>query len=87
MNSFAEQLLTTAYNHYKQTGELLYQVKPLNPQYLLNVLNSVQTLVDFGYITDVSDNLFNDNDIQLSPLEEMFFSITPTGIEYVRTNR
>lgn len=87
MDKFAEQLLNTAYNHYEQTGESLYQVKPLNSEYIIHVLNSVPTLLDLGYITDVSDNLLNCSGFHLSPLEEMYFSITLTGIEYVRANR
>lgn len=80
-------ILLEAYEHYTNTTNRHFIVLPKNPEYLLNVLNSVQTLKENGYIDNVSDNLLNDSPINIYPVESMSFDITSAGIEYVRANR
>lgn len=79
-------ILFEAYEHFKKTNDMHFEILPKNPDYLLNVLNSVQILQNDGYITNVSENLLNDNSIYLVPMESMSFDITLAGIEFVRDN-
>lgn len=87
MSYIKYQVLEEAYEQYQQSGEREFIVIPKNPEYLIRVLNTVPTLLDEGYITNVTDNLLNDSSIQIVPTEYMSFTITFDGIEYVRRNR
>lgn len=81
-------LLTEAYENYQKTGNKHFTVIPKNSEYLLFVINSVPDLQERGYITNVSDNLLNEDSISLVPLEDMSFDITFRGIEFIeKTNR
>lgn len=85
MNNFSLQLLKNAYEHYQETGDYEYTILPVNPSYLVSVLNCIGTLLEDSYIEDVTDNLLNDNAINIVPMEKMSFCITRNGIEYVRS--
>lgn len=89
MNNYLKRypVLLEAYEHFKKTNDEHYKILPKNPNYIVNVLNSVQTLQAGGCITNVSDNLLNHNSISLVPLETMSFDITSAGIAFVSANR
>lgn len=78
-------VLLEAYKHYENTGDKHFEVLPKSSDYLLSVINSVESLQENGYIVNVSDNLTNDKSIYLAPLESMSFDITTAGIEFVRS--
>lgn len=88
MRSYLEQnpILLEAYEHFKSTNDRQYKTIPKNPGYLVNLLNSVETLQADGYISNLSHNL-SGNSTKLNPLEVMSFEITPAGVEYVERNR
>lgn len=70
MNNFSLQLLKNAYEHYQETGDYEYTILPVNPSYLVSVLNCIGTLLENAYIEDVTDNLLNDNAINIVPMEK-----------------
>lgn len=80
-------ILEEAYEQYQKSYEREFRVIPKNPDYIISVLNTIPTLMEQGFITDVTDNLLNGSSIQLIPLEYMSFTLTSDGIEYVRSNR
>lgn len=80
-------ILEEAYEKYQQTYEREFRVIPKNAEYIISALNTIPTLIEEGFITDVTDNLLNGSSIQLTPLEYMSFTLTSDGIEYVRSNR
>lgn len=80
-------LLEEAYDQYQRTLNNEFVVIPKNPEYLISVLNAIPTLLECGYITDVTPNLLHDASIDIVPLEHMSFSITGDGIKYVRCGR
>ena len=80
-------ILEEAYEKYQQTYEREFRVIPKNTEYIISALNTIPTLIEEGFITDVTDNLLNGSSIQLTPLEYMSFTLTSDGIEYVRSNR
>lgn len=80
-------VLYEAYEHYRKTGDRCFKVLPKNPDYLLNVLNTVPSLQESGYIDNVSDNLLNDDAISLFPLEDASFDITFAGIRFIEHSR
>ncbi len=80
-------ILYEAYEHYRKTGNKHFIVVPKNPYYLLVVINSVSDMLKRGFITNVSDNLLNNDFISLHPLEEMSFDITFSGIRFIESRR
>ena len=81
------QILEEAYDHYQRSWNEKFTFLPKSPEYLVNVINTVPTLMNNGFITDVSNNLLECNSISLTPPEYMSFTITSDGIEYVRSGR
>ena len=75
-----------AYENYIKTGNRRFSCIPKNPDYLLNILNSVPDLLEDGYIANASDNLTHRNSTNLVSTDSMSFDITAAGIEYVRIN-
>ena len=80
-------ILEEAYDQYQRSLNREFTVVPKNPEYLIDVLNTISTLLERGFVADVTDNLLNNASIELQPLEHMAFTITTTGIEYVRRCR
>ena len=85
MDKLEKQLLTDAYNHCMKTGEYEYRITPANQQSFFNLAKTSQSLKNYGYIRDLSDNLLGKTDFLIP--SEVFFSITFDGIKYVRSKR
>lgn len=80
-------ILYEAYEHYRKTGDNHFIVLPKCPDYLLAVINTISDMLERGFVTNVSDNLFNVASISLVPLEEMSFDITFNGIRFIESRR
>ncbi len=80
-------ILFEAYEHYQKTRDSHYDFLPKNPDYVLNAINAIPCLLEYGYVDNVSDNLLDNAPISLSPLEHMCFDITLKGIQFVESGR
>ena len=80
-------LLEEAYDQYQHSLNDEFTVLPKSPEYLISALNTIPTLMEAGFITDVTENLLDNASINLVPTEHMSFIITSDGIEYVRCGR
>lgn len=89
INKNSYPVLYEAYEHYVNTGERHFRVVPKNPEYIVNVLNTIHTLKNNGYIDNVSDslNLPEIDGFNLIPPEPMSFDITFEGIWFVEDDR
>lgn len=61
------QILEEAYDHYQRSWNEEFTFLPKSPEHLVNVINTVPTLMNNGFITNVSNNLLDCSSISLTP--------------------
>lgn len=83
MSPVAYKLLSAAYGSYIKTRNIQFTYYYKNGNDLFDAIAGARQLSDEGYICNVSDFVFEDS---FSVLEPILFSISNTGIEYMRTN-
>lgn len=80
------KLLTMAYEHYEKTSDITFSYAFRSMKDWFYMLDAAQQLYDYGYITNVSDSVFETefDALQLA-VNHITFDLTYSGVQYMRT--